>query len=158
MLIIRTLLDLSGDDFSPIKLMEEIRDPVLVFHTFEATDYNDGLKENYGFGSISILHPQKIGLQYELEQYEKWYVEFIEKYHETFLKHGVQEINLFIDAFYSLQCNFEIFDKALLRRITKYDISIPVSVVQLSSGEIREIMIDAGFDLEKVNTYVEENG
>src|SRR5688572_4443688 len=110
MLIERISLDLYGDNFTPKELLKEVNFPYIVFNSNEVEDLKFTNKvETYDFGSLSLLAPTHYGLQGELDDYENWYVNVIENNNRIFEKYGITEINLFIDVFFTKQCNFEIF-------------------------------------------------
>ena len=65
----------------------------------------------------------------------------IRKNFEVFRKHGAEDIDLFIDVYCSDdQCNFEIFNMAMLKRMSKFNVSYPVSVYHLSENEIVNLL------------------
>ena len=39
-----------------------------------------------------------------------------------------KEIDLFVNVYYKGQCNFEIFDKNSLKILSRWDVSLPISV------------------------------
>jgi hypothetical protein len=153
MLLLRISLDLQGDNFSPKGLLSQLKEPFIIFSSNEPSDYKDSNnKDQYEFGSISILHPKKIGIEFELEDYQEWYVNLIEKNYEKFKTLGVKDISLFVDVFYNDQCNFEIFNKNLLKRISDYSISIPISVYNLNKDQLIDLLKDAGYSEKTINT------
>lgn len=103
---------------------------------------------NYDF--ISIEHPTDIGIEYNMEIYNQWYVDFIENNHSTLKHNGLDKINIFINVFYSGQCNFEIFESQSLSILSKYNVSLPISVFHLSNNELKEILNDNGYSLKRI--------
>lgn len=83
--------------------------------------------------------------------YEKWYVNFIRNNYTTFKRYGVKEMNIFINVFYSGQCNFEIFDKKLLALLSQYKISLPISIYALSNKELEEILKEKGYSDKRIS-------
>jgi hypothetical protein len=158
MWIIRISLDLYGDNFSPRKALKEITDNIQISSSNEPDDLNDKDPDGvYGFGSLSILSPQIYGLQYEMAEYEEWYLNFIEKYKPVFDKHGVTAINLFFDVFDNGgQLNFEILSRELLKKVGQYEIAIPISVYRLTTEQIVDMLSVTTMSQEKLKQYVED--
>ena len=74
-----------------------------------------------------------------IEKYEKNFIDFLEKNYLLFTKNGANIFSLYIEVYYDGgQCNFEIFNKTLLKKITKLNVSIPVSVYTLSKEKLQE--------------------
>lgn len=111
---------------------------------FRVVDVNT--KEHY----ISIEHPTDIGIEYEMENYNQWYVKFVEDNYNILRNNGLEYANIFINVFYKGQCNFEIFDKESLATLSKYDISYPISVFALSDKELLDILNDYSVSSEKI--------
>jgi hypothetical protein len=149
-MIIEISIDLFGDNFSPKKFLDCIENDFEIISSVEPNDANECDKSGvYGFGSISILNPMKYGVGSEQLKYENWYIDFIEKNYSLFIDNGVTDIRLFWNVYYFNQCNFEIFDKDMLQNLSKYLISIPVSVYRLSESEIIEMINESGYDNEQ---------
>ena len=80
MWIIRISLNLNGDKFSPREFLNELTDNVHIFYSNEPDDKNDKDPDGiFGFGSLTLLCPEIYGLQYEMIDYENWYLDFIDK-------------------------------------------------------------------------------
>ncbi len=99
---------------------------------------------------ISIEHPKDIGVEYELESYNHWYVDFIKNNYDSLTKIGLEKANIFINVFFSGQCNFEIFDNASLSELARYGLSLPISVFNLANDELIDIMKENGYSEERV--------
>ncbi|UYZ62535.1 hypothetical protein [Hymenobacter weizhouensis] len=112
----------SGEAFNPDKIEIQSNDVEIAKHPETESAY----------AYISIGPKKRYGLQYSLLEYDDWFVDFIEKNYELLTKHGVNDIQLSIEVYYrDDQCNFEILSNSLLKRISKFNISIPVSVYKL---------------------------
>lgn len=145
MLIVQLTINLYGNNLGARDLINIIKDPVNISFFHESTDINPSTNQNYGFGHVAIQHPTKLGFGYELELYYRWYVNFIENYYNFFKINGLEEINIFIDIYYSTKCNIEIFDSKLLKQLTEYDVSIPLSAYKVSPDKIKEILKNKGY-------------
>jgi len=127
MLLLRVQIDLYGDQFNSSEFRKNIKEKF----------YND--KEEDQDNCMSIECPQRIGIEYELDHYFEWYVKFIEKYFDDMVLFGTEEINLMINVFYSDQCNFEMFNRDMISRLSKFPIAFPISVYETSNKELLEI-------------------
>ena len=83
MLLTRLTLDLYFN--SQITLTES---QSLIGTSYRVIDANDDF--------ISIEHPTDIGIEYNMEIYNQWYVDFIENNHSTLKHNGLDKINIFI--------------------------------------------------------------
>ncbi|KAB5264412.1 hypothetical protein F9959_03775 [Bacteroides stercoris] len=99
---------------------------------------------------ITIEHPTDIGIEYNMEIYNQWYVNFIDKNYSALKNNGLDRINIFINVFYSGQCNFEIFDSQSMSILSKYNVSLPISVFHLSNNELKEILSDNGYSKNRI--------
>ena len=88
---------------------------------------------------MSFWHPKKFVTEDNIIEYEAAFVDFIDKNYNLFIEAGADDFDIFIEIYYDgEQCNFEIFDKLTLKKLSKYSISIPVSVYCLPEQEIIE--------------------
>jgi len=134
MLIFKITLTISGDRFFPTEAIPFITGKYVPESFHDA----DG---DLTHGAIFYMHPQLFGMQGKGVNYEEWFVELLEMNFEVFDKHGAQDIELFIEVYYSDdQCNFEIFNKTMLKRMNRFNISYPVSVYHLSENQIVNLL------------------
>jgi hypothetical protein len=133
-LVFKITLAISGDDFFPSKLIQSVS------NKYVAESFHDA-DGDLTHGVIFYMHPQLFGIQGEGVDYEEWFVELLEKNFEAFKKYGAEDIELFIEVYYSDdQCNFEIFNKSMLKRMGNFHISIPISVYHLSEKEVLNLL------------------
>lgn len=137
MLLIRLTLDLY---FNCQITLTELQS--FIGTSYRVIDANDDF--------ITIEHPSDIGIEYNMEIYNQWYVDFIEKNHTILKYNGLDKINIFINVFYSGQCNFEIFDSKHLAILSKHDVSLPISIFRLSHNELKEILTDNGYSKDDI--------
>jgi hypothetical protein len=76
--------------------------------------------------------------------------EFLPKNYSALKNNGLDRINIFINVFYSGQCNFEIFDSQSMSILSKYNVSLPISVFHLSNNELKEILSDNGYSKNRI--------
>ena len=139
MLLVRVILDLY---FNHEITLNELRDNIdMSYRVIDA---------NSDFHYISIEHPKDIGVEYELESYNQWYVDFISRNYDSLTKIGLERVNLFLNVFFSGQCNFEIFDKNSLSELSKYGISLPISIFNLPNEELKDILKENGYSKERI--------
>lgn len=128
---------ISGDNFDPEQLVKIVNDQFIIDSYFTSSDRKSN-GEKYGFGNMSFLHPLKYATEFEVRDYEKSFVDFVERNYSIFKKYGGDDFQFFIEIYYDgVQCNFEIFDKELLRKLGSMGVSLPVSVYSL---EVKEIL------------------
>lgn len=139
-MIYKYSISISGDDFHPEKIIEEIQGNFVVNTYFNPTDKKPiNTSEEYGYGSMSFWHPNKNSTEDELNKYEMSFVEFIEKNYTLFVKNGVKEFEIFVEIYFDGgQCNFEIFNKELLKKIGMLGVSLPISVYVLNNDEVQK--------------------
>lgn len=156
MWIIRISLELYGNNFSPKALLNEVKDNIHVFYSNEPTDINDKDPDGiFEFGNLIILCPQIYGLQYEMTDYENWYLSFIDNNIMLLNKNGITEMSLYIEVFDNGgQLNFEIFSREMLKKIGQYDIAIPVSYYRLTIEQIIKMLDETEISKEKLKKYV----
>lgn len=134
MLIFKIILTISGDNFFPSRVIPFINNKY-VPESFQDAD------GNLTHGVIFYMHPKLFGIQGEGVNYEEWFVELLEKNSEIFRKYGAEDIDLFIEVYYSDdQCNFEIFNREMLKRMSNFNVAIPVSVYHISEKEILDLL------------------
>lgn len=155
MVLMRMIAEISGERFSPSSFCKKITIPFDVFLSHEPDEIDEESGENFGFGCISILNPIRIGVEYELIEYQEWYVDFIEMMDAVFKGCGGGEINLFIDIFYSGQCNLEILDRNFLGRVAKYNVALPISVYSLKNDELKELLRSEGYAQARIEEIFE---
>ncbi len=88
---------------------------------------------SYSKDELFIQAPCKIGLEDELFEYFRWYVNFMKENYKLLESNGIEKINLFTDIFYEEQCNFEFLDSDMIRDLSKYNVSFPISVYKISN-------------------------
>lgn len=136
-MIYKITLTLSGIKFIPEQILNLIKGEYFIAGQNNPSDkkFIDS-EEVYGFGSISFFHPKKFSLDNYLNEYEEWYINFLLVNYNIFNKYGVDNIQLFIEIYHKdEQCNFEIFDKNLIKKMSHISISIPVSIYLLKKEE-----------------------
>lgn len=139
-MIYKYYVSASGDCFNPENVLKEIQGDFVVDSFFKPADkkFSDN-SEVYGYGSMSFWHPKKYSTEDEITKYEKSFVEFIEKNYTLFVQNGANEFEIFVEIYFDGgQCNFEIFNKELLKKIVMLGVSLPISVYVLKNEEIRK--------------------
>ena len=131
---------ISGDNLYPEKIINKIQGNFIIDSYFRPTDKRlFNLPGTYGYGGMSFRHPKKFATEDNIREYEAAFVDFIEKNYNLLVEAGVDDFKIFMEIYYDgEQCNFEIFDKLTLNKLTQYSISIPVSVYFLSEQEVSE--------------------
>lgn len=130
---------ISGDNLYPEKIINKIQGDFIIMSFFSPSDKKPvNNAEEYGYGGMSFWHKKKFSTEGEILKYEKDFIEFIEKNHTLFVENGVSEFEIFIEIYFDGgQCNFEIFNKELLKQIGNFGVSLPISIYLLKSEEIQ---------------------
>lgn len=130
----------SGDNFYPETILNNIQGNFIVDSYFNPTDKKfDNKPDEYGNGNLSFWHKNKLSTEVEIAKYEGDFVEFIEKNHLLFVENGVSELAIFLEIYFDGgQCNFEVFNKQLLKRIGDLRVTLPISVYLLKNEQIQK--------------------
>jgi hypothetical protein len=129
-----------GDSFYPELILNNIQGDFIIESFISPTDRKfENKPDEYGYGNLSFWHKNKFSTEDEILKYEKDFIEFIGKNHSLFVENGVTESEVFIEIYFDGgQCNFEIFNKELLKHIGDFEVSLPISVYLLKSEEINK--------------------
>ena len=121
-------ISISGEDFDPAKFMEEYTGALTLVDCVKKSDTNPHTKDCYDYGSVTVGYKDNYLAQYYDEVYEKVFINFFIDNEQLLLKFDYEEIDLFVNVYYKDQCNFEIFDKNSLKILSRWDVSLPISV------------------------------
>ena len=136
-MIYKIILILSGMKFLPDSILNHIKGDFIIASKNNPQDKNKG--KDYEFGSISFFHPKKFVTETNLSSYEQWFVTFLVDNYKLFNSYGVEDFELYIEVYHvEEQCNFEIFDKELLQKLSHITISFPISVYSLKKNEFQQ--------------------
>ena len=139
-------ISISGDNFYPQNILQKIQGDFIINDKYFCPDDKKILRNGlmlgdvYGYGWMQFRHPLQWARGRNIIKYEKDFVEFIEKNYKLFKENGVDDIRIFMEVFYDKggQCNFAIFNNKLLKRLAKYNVSLPISIYTLSKREIEK--------------------
>lgn len=142
-MIFRLSINLAGECLWPNKLLAELEGEFII-----ASSCNPGETVKFGavsvvsaYGALSLWHHQRFASQHETIEYEEWFIEFIEANYGRFIASGAETVEILTEVFYDgQQCNFAIFDKSLLKRLFRYEISLPVSIYVLSDSDLADLV------------------
>lgn len=139
-MIYKIILILSGKNFFPNSILKQIKGNFIIASKNNPQDKKYKNKEEiYGFGSISFFHPRKFVKESKLLNYEEWFINFLLDNYLLFKDNEVEDYEFFIEVYhYEEQCNFEIFDKNQLKKISHINISFPVSVYSMKKYEFQK--------------------
>lgn len=118
-MFIRYSIEIYGN-FNP-----DIVIPLLNIDDFSVIEKSFDIEDNSGL--IFLLNKKEFAIYYDRE-YESSYINFFDLNYESLKENGANDFRIFIEAYYSDQCNFEIFDKNLLSKLAVYNVSFPISV------------------------------
>lgn len=132
-------LSISGDSFFLESVVSKIVGDFIVKSSNSPGDKFERRNGNYDFGSVLFWYTKNFSTEEYIEKYEKYFVDFLEDNYLIFTKNGADNFSFFIEIYYDGgQCNFEIFNKTLLKKIKKLNVSITVSVYTLSKDKLQE--------------------
>lgn len=139
-MIYKYILSVSGDSFYPERTLGDIYGDFIIDSYFKPTDKKTvNNSEEYAYGSISFLHSKKFSTEYEILNYENDFIEFLKKNYSCFVKNGVTEFEIFMEVYFDGgQCNFEVFNKELLKSIGGFNVSLPISIYVLKKEEVKK--------------------
>ena len=80
---------------------------------------------------LSFKHPDEFSKEYFDEDYENYFLFLIQNNIETLKSFGATDFDLFIDVYYSDQCNFEILNPKFFYYLNNYKIRLPISVYHI---------------------------
>jgi hypothetical protein len=150
MLLIKITLTVSGDQFIPKMHQFVSTKKWNIISSNNPKDIQTFNKKEFGYGSISFMHPNIFVKLGSSAQYEEDFIEFFEKNHALFLELGAEDFDFFTEIYYSgSQCNFEIFDRSMLVRLYKLqkNIAFPISIYHLKKDKIRELWVNSKLEL-----------
>lgn len=138
-MIYKYILSISGDNFNPLRILNKIQGDFVVDDYFSPNDKNHFNKnEIYENGSITFIHPNKFSTQNEIIKYENSIIKFIESNFNLFIENSVEQIEIYMEIYFDGgQCNFEIFSKEILKKLTDFNVSLPISIYVLNEVEIK---------------------
>jgi hypothetical protein len=139
-------LNVYGDNFNPDEVIPKIKGKYIIsgkqIKGNKIPFKNDNINMIYNYNGLSFWNPTKFGRQHEGETYEEWFVNFLEDNYQTFIDLGVERIDIFMNV-YTVgreQCNFEIFNKDMLKRLSKFGVSLPIDVYNITKKEMKELI------------------
>ncbi len=139
-MIYKIILNIYGDKLQPDNFIKDIRGEYLISYKNSPGDKKfNNREEEFEFGSIIFSHPKRFAFVHNslLAEYKEWFIDFLLVNYELFVKNNVEEFEFCFDMFKEEgeQCNFSIFNRTLLNKINKVDISYNVSVYTLKKEE-----------------------
>lgn len=140
-MLLRITLSLLGENFKPEEIIPKFIGECIVSSShYKGERFGRNLEKTCQGGAVSLWNPQKYEIPYHGEEYEEWFIVFIENNYQLFLKSGVEEIRLHFEVFTLYeQCNFEVFNNHLLKRLVRYNVSLPMSVYVLTEAEMIDL-------------------
>lgn len=139
-MIYKILIKIFGDNFYPDEVLRKIQQKFIVGSKYKPGDKkfpNSDQILDYGF--VILMHPYRFAIGETVEEYENSIVQFLDDNMKVIKEFGGEEFELNVEVYYDGgQCNFEIFNKYHLNKLSKHLISISVSVYKLSIEEYKK--------------------
>ena len=124
---LRFTITIFGDNFKPSKMINKLETSLEVTSYFDAGEEDDIEKIN-DYRYLELNHKNEFSKEYWDSEYEQEFVDFFRKNYQLLRLNNADDFRIFIEAFYSDQCNFEIFNNELLSELAKYKVSLPINV------------------------------
>ena len=124
---LRFTIMIFGDNFKPSKMINKLETSLEVTSYFDAGEEDD-IGEINDYGCLELNHKNEFSKEYWDSEYEQEFVDFFSKNYQLLRLNNADDFRIFIEAFYSDQYNFEIFNSELLAELAKYKVSLPISV------------------------------
>lgn len=139
-MIYKYSISISGDKFDPDNIKESFKGNLNVSSFFKSTDRKPlNALEQYGYGNISFWHTKRFATDEFIIEYETDFVEFIEDNYSLFIENGAEDFEIYLELYFDgEQCNFEVFNKFLMKRVCDYEVSLSISVYVLGFEQIQK--------------------
>ena len=124
---LRFTITIFGNNFNPSKIFNKLDTSLKVTSYFDTGEKDDIGKIN-DYGCLELNHKNEFSKEYWDSEYEQEFVDFFRKNYQLLRLNNADDLRIFIEAYYSDQCNFEIFNSELLAELAKYKVSLPISV------------------------------
>ena len=136
-MIYKITLSVSGDNFCPSKIESDLLGNFEVVDCFNPSDkILEDTEQSYEYGGISIWHPKKFTLQEHILEYETFFVQFSNQNYQTLMENGATELKIYYEIYHKDEhCNFEVLNPASLKKLTSFNVSIPISIYRLKKKE-----------------------
>ncbi len=125
-MFIRYTVMIFGEKFTPTQI------DGLQLDNMRISDILDFSKEQHG--CLCVSHIREFAAYID-EAYEDDIVSFIEWNYSRLIQAGADDFSVFMDIYYQDQCNFEIFNKHRLNRLSRFNVSLPISVYAVSDED-----------------------
>lgn len=123
-MLIRYTITVSGNAFTPTQIKNLILKNLKIVENFDCSNNCEGI--------MQIQHIQEFSKYYDSD-YENDFIAFFENNFDELKRNNADEYSLFIEVYYKDQCNFEIFDKDKLTILSRYQVSLPISVYHIDT-------------------------
>ncbi len=139
-MVFKITLDIEGEKLNPDKLMGKLSDELVIVESFKPTDtfVKKGKVEQYGFGGMYMMHPNRICYDGDdVEQYEETVIQFLNKNHRIITKNGGSDFCISYEVYFSGD-NFSIglFNRDQLKIISNCNATLSFNGYQMSEEKI----------------------
>ncbi|WP_193004360.1 interleukin [Neisseria yangbaofengii] len=110
----RFTINVTGENFNPTEVLSGLKTSLVI--------------DDFGIGYLYLVHKNEFSSEFPDINYEIEFVKFFEENSHLLKAKGADTFSIFMDIYYSDQCNFEIFNKDLLNKLAKHSVSLPISV------------------------------
>lgn len=145
MIVYKISLNMSGENFTPKVIEKLVNNKLYVESIYEIGDITlrlgSGREIIAKTNAIGIQHKDLIAIDNEkLIEFEKTFVDFLQKNCNEIEKANVDDIDIDIDIYTSNDiCSLSIFDKNQLKILTDCTVSINLTYYRMKKKKIKEI-------------------
>jgi hypothetical protein len=143
MYVYQITLELDGNSFYPRSLINKLSNELCVKSACNPNEIYifAGKERKADFGTMTLKHHHNICLMNEdLTSYEEKYIIFLDNNYELLIQAGMENIDIRYEVFFTGDiCNMNIFNKSILKKIAKYDVSLLLSTYCMTKHKMMDL-------------------
>ena len=126
-MIYKYKFSVSGSNLYPREIINKLEGSLIVDRYFSPDDEKHTKSEEYEYGGMSFLHPKEFSTQNQIFEYERAFIEFMNKNYPLFVENGGNNLDISIEIYFSgTRGNFVIF-KELIKNLASFNISLSIN-------------------------------
>lgn len=145
MIVYKMSLDFEGESLIPEELIPELSSELEVVDSLKPSDTftRKGRVEQYGFGSVSMMHPDLVCIDENyLEAYENSILNFLKFNYKSIIKNGGSKIDIWYEVYYTANVfSFNLFSRQQWKIIGNCNAQILFSTYKMTQKEIKEFFL-----------------
>ena len=136
-------IEIFGTELLIDEILKILGNKIKIDSIIHPNDKKNKKGEEYGFGCISLSHPEVYIADDELVDYLSWLSDVIKEYFDIFYTLGMEEVWFYTNIYYTDSfLSLDLFDSDFLKQIASYkiSISIPMNIYKETEQEIIEML------------------